>query len=414
MRRKMIDGANATLPELKREELVSKSYRFKLITPMFGGDVKSFEMNERTPVRSQSIKGQLRFWWRTMQGEKDKNELLKKETEIWGGSLGKKKCQSKVKVAVTNFESLRTAPVERNGYGVDSAFLAPYVLFPATKTVRDGGTVKLLTAAKFCLKITYPAANEGEVLESLILWTLFGGVGARTRRGCGSVYSEDLLKERDICSVEKLRKFLNDVSQGEPAELSYSRIKGAKLFCAPAVGSIKDLQKQYGEYRQNRKDQNSKHPGRSYWPEPDAIRRCLHQSAELHKPVHKDGIWFPRAAFGLPILTRFNTGNNGEGDPSGQVSLEPAERVGGKNAERWPSPFFIKQLKLGNELYNVMLVLNQKFPSGLILKQGRTPYDVPPEAKPSNIAGKVMNTEQPLNGRSIAKALADALGLKEA
>ena len=99
------------------------------------------------------------------------------------------------------------------------------MLFPATKTVRDGGTVKLLTAAKFCLKITYPAANEGEVLESLILWTLFGGVGARTRRGCGSVYSEDLLKERDICSVEKLRKFLNDVSQGEPAELSYSRIK---------------------------------------------------------------------------------------------------------------------------------------------------------------------------------------------
>lgn len=62
----------------------------------------------------------------------------------------------------------------------------------------------------------------------------------------------------------------------------------------------------------------------------------------------------------------------------------------------------------------MMLVLNQKFPSGLILKQGRTPYDVPPEANPSNIAGKVMNTEQPLNGRSIAKALADALGLKEA
>ena len=149
MRRNMIDGASVTLPELKREELVSKSYRFELITPMVGGDVKSFEMNERTPVRSQSIKGQLRFWWRTMQGEKDKNELLKKETEIWGGSLGKKKCQSKVKVAVTNFESLRTAPVERNGYGVDSAFLAPYVLFPVTKTVRDGGTVKLLTAANF-------------------------------------------------------------------------------------------------------------------------------------------------------------------------------------------------------------------------------------------------------------------------
>ena len=413
MRRYLIDGATASLPELKSSEIVSKSYEFTLITPMFGGDVKSFEINERTPIRSQSIKGQLRFWWRTMQGEKDKKELLKKETEIWGGCLGDKKCQSKVKVAVTNFESLKTASVERKGYGIDSAFLAPYVLFPVTKTVRDGRTVKLLTAAKFCLKITYPAKNEKEVLDSLALWALFGGVGARTRRGCGSVYSEDLLKEKGICSAEKLREFINAVGQGELAELPYARIKGAKLFFSKANGSIRELQKKYGDYRQNRKDQNSKHPGRSYWPEPDAIRSILKQNAELHTPEHPDGIWFPRAAFGLPILTRFNTGNNGNGDPFGQIFLEPDERMNGKNAERWASPYFIKQLKLGNDLYNVMLVLNQKFPSGLILKQDRMSYVVPITAKPSNSTGKLMNIEQPLNGRSITEALADVLGLKE-
>lgn len=419
MRRKMIDGATATLPELKRGELVSKSYRFELITPMFGGDVKSFEINERTPVRSQSIKGQLRFWWRTMQGETDKKKLLEKETDIWGGSLAGNKCQSKVKISVTDFKNLAVSPIEK-GYDkngkprrIDSPLLAPYVLFPAL-TIQNA---MLLSKATFTLTVTCPQNIADDVKNTIALWTLFGGVGGRTRRGCGSVYSEEVLSEVGIATIADVKNLVSKIGAGSSEELPYARIKGAKLFFSKANGSIRELQKKYGDYRQDRKPAppGTNHPGRSYWPEPDAIRRILRRNAPLHEPEHPDGNWFPRAAFGLPVMTHYNTFENGRGDPEGTIKLEPADKIGGRNAERWPSPYFIKQLKLKNELFNVMFVLNQKFPTDLALnKESLNEKLHNKEYQPANTKGKMMNTHNPLNGRTITQALADALGLKEA
>lgn len=419
MRRMMIGGFAESLPELKRSELVSKSYRFELITPMFGGDVKSFEINERTPIRSQSIKGQLRFWWRTMQGFTSKDDLLKTETKIWGGSLAGEKCQSKVKVSVTEFKNLAVCPIEkgydRNGNPrrIDSPLLAPYVLFPALKIEN----VKLLSKASFTLTVTCPQNIADDVKNTIALWTLFGGVGGRTRRGCGSVYSEEVLNDVGIASIADVKNLISKIGAGGSGELPYARIKGAKLFFSKANGSIRELQKKYGDYRQDRKPAppGTNHPGRSYWPEPDAIRRILRKNAQLHEPEHPDGNWFPRAAFGLPVMTHYNTSEKGRGDPEGTIKLEPADKIGGKNAQRWPSPYFIKQLKLKNELFNVMFFLNQKFPTGLLL-DGRI---VPPSGLPSNTQGKKMNTnpskpEYRLNGRTITKALADALGMEEA
>jgi hypothetical protein len=108
-------------------------------------------------------------------------------------------------------------------------------------------------------------------------------------------------------------------------------------------------------------------------------------------------------------MTHYNTQNNGRGDPSGTIKLEPVD-ASGKPQQRWPSPYFIKQIKLGTNVYNIMLVMNQSFPKGLVL-DGRP---VPAGGLPSDSRGKIMNTKHPLDGRSIEKALADALGLKEA
>jgi len=420
MRRIQVEGA--VTPALKQSKVVSKSYEFTLITPMFGGDVKSFEINERTPIRSQSIKGQLRFWWRTMQGFTSKDDLLKAETEIWGGSLAGNKWQSKVKVAVTDFRNLEVSPIKKERPWTEPNILSSYVLFPIfnNKYVQNPS---LLSKATFNVSLTYPREREKDAINSLLLWALFGGVGARTRRGCGSVYSEELLKDCKINSIADVKKFIDSVGGGNVAELPYARIKGAKLFYSTANGSVKELLKEFGDYRQDRKppEIGEKHPGRSYWPEPDAIRRLvlpqslLENPDYLHRPEHKDGIWFPRAAFGLPVITHFNTSNNGKDDPRDNIKLEPADKIGGRHAERWPSPYFIKQLKLQNELFNVMFVLNQKFPTGLLL-DGRV---VPSSAMPSNTQGKKMNTnpnkpEYRLNGRTITKALADALGMEEA
>ena len=422
MRRIQIKDASATLPALKQSEVISKSYEFTLITPMFGGDEDSFVINKKTPIRSQSIKGQLRFWWRTMQGFTSRDELLKAETKIWGGSLSEKKLKSEVKVSVTDFRNLEVTPIKKERPWTEPNILSSYVLFPIFNN-KDVQNPSLLSKATFSLSLTYPREHEKAAINSLLLWALFGGVGARTRRGCGSVYSEELLKDRGITSIADVKKFIDDVGCGNVAELPYARIKGAKLFYSSAKGSVKELLKKYGDYRQDRKPPQvgENHPGRSYWPEPDAIRQLilpksiLNSPKNLHKPEHPDEIWFPRAAFGLPVITHFNTSNNGKDDPRDNIKLEPAEKIGGRHAERWPSPYFIKQLKLQNELFNVMFVLNQKFPSSLILNG----VPVPPSGLPSNTKGKDMNVnpnkpEYRLNNRTITKALADALGMEEA
>lgn len=417
MRRIQIKEATMNLPVLKQSEIISKSYEFTLITPMFGGDVDSFVINQKTPVRSPSIKGQLRFWWRTMQGETDKNKLLEKEAVVWGGCLASEKRQSEVRVSVTDFRNLEVSPIKKEKPYNEPNILSSYVLFPIFNN-KDVQNPSLLSKAAFTVSLTYPKKYEEDAINSLRLWALFGGIGARTRRGCGSVYSEELLKDCGINSIADVKKFIDDVGCGNVAELPYARIKGAKLFYSSANGSVKELLKRYGYYRQDRKPSEigENHPGRSYWPEPDAIRRLilpqslLENPDYLHYPKHEDGIWFPRAAFGLPVITHFNTTNNGKDDPKGNIKLEPADKIGGRHAERWPSPYFIKQLKLQNELFNVMLVLNQKFPSGLLLNGD----SVPQSALPANTKGKVMNTHDPLNGRTITQALADALGMEEA
>ena len=415
MRRKMIGDAAATLPELKRGELVSKSYRFELITPMLGGDADNFVINKRTPVRSQSIKGQLRFWWRTMQGETNAKELLKKEVEIWGGYFENKALQSRIKISVSNFKDLKTTPITKERPWTNPNVLASYVLFPVFNgNIKDPS---LFVQASFTVTLTYEREKEKDAINSLLLWALFGGVGGRTRRGCGSVYSEQLLKECGINSIAKVKKIIDDVGAGNSAELSYARMKGAKLFYSKSrAGDVKSLLKKYGEYRQARtpKRDGENHPGRSYWPEPDAIRRLvlpqhlLDSPANLHKPEHPDKIWFPRAAFGLPIETSFKTDGRGAHDPDKQM-LKPIDDKGNIK-ERWPSPYIIKQVKLGSETFDIMLVLNQKFPAGLALN--KEPLD--DECLPANTKGKVMNTHDPLNGRTITQALADALGMEEA
>lgn len=408
MRKRLVQ--NSSLPPLSTTAVVAKSYEFSLLTPMFGGDVESFRPNQNAPVRSQSVKGQLRFWWRSMQSFTSQKELLENETQIWGGGLAGKKCRAKVKVAVTDFKNIQTALVEKrcdkNGRPsrIQSNDLAPYVLFP----VLNVDNPLLITQANFKITVTYPKTFEDVVLHTLTLWALFGGIGGRTRRGCGSVYSEGLFNDQDIRTIEDLKRFVRDIGQGAPSALRYARMKGARLFYSKANGTtIKDLQMKYGEYRQDRTppQPGENHPGRSYWPEPDAIRKILSKNAPQHAPNHPDGVWFPRAAFGLPIMTKFNTQNRGAGDPRDTVKLEP------HGAKRWPSPVIIKQLKLPDGLYNVMLAMNQCFPDGLTL-DGKP---VPSDALPCNSTKKkIMKTNDPLNGRSIEKALADALHLQDA
>ncbi|MEA2061403.1 MAG: type III-B CRISPR module RAMP protein Cmr1 [Thermodesulfobacteriota bacterium] len=420
MRRKPVCAISTDFRE--KDAMVHKSFTCELITPMFGGDSKSWEIDEQNPVRGQSVKGQLRFWWRTMQKETDVKTLLNKENCLWGGKIcdaedEKNRIKSPVSLSITEQQVSHKTHVQANASGKalgDNNAIPSYVLFPVTETVTKGvKDVSVIEELAFTLNISFPRDKKNEVMDTLKLWILFGGVGARTRRGTGSLYCEELLRE--FQEKEDVNRFVEHTGSGESGALGYPRIKGAVLFAAAVqetpVKSWKTMLESYGRFRQDRPRSGRSRPGRSYWPEPDAIRRITGVHAPGHEPEHPDGNWFPRAAFGLPILTKFSTSN----DPGRNkaMSLEPDINTG----ERLPSPVILKVIQLpGNKILKIALVLNQTFPEQLILKDGCQTFPVTGRMLPFHPGyenNKIMRQGSELNGETIYENLAGHLNLQE-
>jgi len=409
--------------EDKPDAHLSQTFQFELITPMFGGDAKSWQLDIKNPVRTASVKGSLRFWWRTLQNESDITKLLNAENSLWGGNtnIGEESNQSiksPVSIAIIDQNEIVTTLIKttQNGDRLGDNCIPKYILFPIIQNVtQNNEEINIVKKLSFKLLISYPENRQTEVLNTLKLWMLFGGVGARTRRGTGSLYCEELTKGLvSKADINNLLLDLGDASKPKKRE-GYPRLTGAKLFLGDA--SWGKLIQDYEKYRQARTPGNP--PGRSYWPEPDAIRLITTQAAPTHPPIHPDKKWFPRAAFGLPIFTKFKTCL----DPHApnQIELEPdmnhIRNVGNsKGSARFPSPMILKTIRLANrQTLSCCLVLNQQFPTKLKLKVGNTEHDIVGNMLPfAPNEQKTMRTDLPLQANEcIYDHLARSLGLEK-
>jgi CRISPR-associated protein Cmr1 len=351
-------------------------------------------------------------------------KLLNAENSLWGGNTTNDQGQdqsikSPVSIAILNQQVIEFDHIQANkkGNALGVNCIPNYVLFPVTENVvKNNEKISVIKKLSFELLISYPESRKVEVLNTLKLWMLFGGVGGRTRRGTGSLYCADLMQ--GLGSKDDIKDLLVQVSGDsltqEPGQ--YARLAGGQLFLGDKDWT--DLITNYGAYRQDRRPGNPR-PGRSYWPEPDAIRRITNQNSSDHEPVHPDKEWFPRAAFGLPILTRFNT----SGDPGGRdtIHLEPdmdyiRGPINSSGSARFPSPMILKTIRLATgETISCCLVLNQQFPERLKLKAGRNEYPIKGSMLPFTPDGqKTMRTKDPLAiDESIYQNLASYLKLEQ-
>ena len=87
-------------------------------------------------------------------------------------------------------------------------------------------------------------------------------------------------------------------------------------------------------------------PGRSRWPEPDAIRRHRHRNAPGHQPEHPVDGQYPRAAFGLPIVFHFKD----RGDP-------PDAKLVPRKGDRMASPLILRPYFDGKQYRPLALLL---------------------------------------------------------
>lgn len=183
----------------------TKTYSIHLVTPLFGG-VEAGKNDPVTLIRGASIRGQLRFWWRASRGAKFQSvtELGKREGEIWGTS----KTPSLVSIEVRSIQIGKQnrwaeyKPDHKNG-GVRSLpdpnhpDFPKYALFPFQgKTERKRGVREVIEQpatviwiASFELGVSWSDTNvEKDVEAAIWAWVNFGGLGARTRRGCGTLF----------------------------------------------------------------------------------------------------------------------------------------------------------------------------------------------------------------------------------
>jgi CRISPR-associated protein Cmr1 len=174
------------------------TFEIETITPMFlaGADQSKAEL------RAASIKGLLRFWWRALQAESDLEKLRQKEAQIFGSSeegIG----GSSFGIRLSNTENIQpiNARLPNNNqihtvtfrsqrqdrhitinileylaygpYNPQGRQLRPYI--PANK--------------KFNLIFSFNKDQYlSETLDAMYIFSLFGGLGSRSRNGFGSFF----------------------------------------------------------------------------------------------------------------------------------------------------------------------------------------------------------------------------------
>lgn len=318
---------------------------YRLLTPLFGGGVQPRLSDPVTVVRATEVRGQLRFWWRAVRGWQaggDLNKLRSLEATLFGsaGEKGASPLALEVEVLDRGREAYPFKDVTGKSFPQPVRDVAhPYLAFPLQRTRQDPRNYPVRVGVRFRLRLRFPEKVVGaerqemslkEELEAAIwAWETFGGIGGRARRGFGALKREGASSP----SAEEIREALRRFSRDSGWPVGVPHLEPGSVVHVLSL-SWTELAEKYRRFRQMR-DGVGRGPGRSLWPEPDAIRGIVRRHAPGHEPAHPVSK-FPRGQFGLPIIFHFKD----RGDPR-DTTLKP------RDAERRASPLIFRPLEEG-------------------------------------------------------------------
>ncbi len=373
----------------------SRTYQIELITPMFGGGVETRTIDTDLPIRPTSIRGQLQFWWRATVGlqYRTRGELRDAQSAIWGNT----EQASKVQVRVDDIKAdpvLRCARFDENPDRYRSVptwnppfqdTALPYALFPFQGQLAKGGQQIEVQPAQFIPKASFRLTIDcaetvdfaKQVEPALIAWITFGGLGSRTRRGCGAIMCQSFLAQ-DLNDLQsRLKGYLSSDAPKEWPTLAAAILVGREY--KEPIRAWNEVIRLFQKFRQGvgverNPGQRSNQPGRLRWPEPETIRRVTKQRHNQHQrtaSIPDDA--FPRAELGLPIVFHFKD----KGEPPDTV-LYPDAGPDGEKRERMASPLILKPVALQNGRF-VPLIVQLKTPllTGVDLRQGDQSLKLP-------------------------------------
>jgi CRISPR-associated protein Cmr1 len=422
-------------PAVRSSGRVTREFEIRLVTPLFGGGVEAGTPDESMPIRGTSIRGQLQFWWRAVIGHQLGARMWQREEEIFGST----EFPSPLDIRVLEQPNVvQVDPTYGDRYGPIA-----YALFSAVenqqKVMKEGGSfrLQLAWANRMELENRRKAQNarrrangkpqlpdtvddiEPDITAALRAWCAFGGIGARTRRGCGAIFCRDLTSELPGLDATIL------VASPRSSALEAWRI---------TLEAYRDFrQSPRGRLHQKtlKSGKTVTVPGRSYWPEADSIREitgsALRPSSRASMPQvpadenpndHSVPIVpqellpaFPKAVLGLPINFHFadGPGKNRPGQPNSDpqdVQLIPVA-ADGKDGDRMSSPVITRPIWLNGGWRPGIIILHQQLPNDLRVRlTGRRARsdgtDLSVDLAFDRIVGPALGKLRPMRGKASA------------
>ncbi|KGP75445.1 hypothetical protein JT05_10505 [Desulfosporosinus sp. Tol-M] len=205
------------LNELKKGSAVlSKSFDFTVLTPLFMHGWQSTDDRNRSrainaELRGSSIRGVLRYWWRSLQtGNNTPASLLQKEQTLFGGSSGgdESTCRSPLLLMLSS----RDREAIQEHIGKDN--LCPHKEYE--NRVIPSFALKPERKLRIEMKVLNKDSQGWDTYVNYFLVTfMLAGFGQRSRRGSGAVQLDEF-KWMDVTEFRKaLQTILTDLHLGQ-------------------------------------------------------------------------------------------------------------------------------------------------------------------------------------------------------
>jgi CRISPR-associated protein Cmr1 len=355
-----------TIPVLETPKLTTWELTLKTITPMFGGSAKTREVDSQNPIRPLSVRGHLRFWWRATAGAafSSAKELFEAEEKLWGSAkiYGLVSIQVKTLDKGNDIKPSEIVPDKGTAQSgpMERFFLHPFNENRSERLNEAVGRTEIKFQCTFTFQNTATATQQLEVKSAIRAWLAFGGIGARTRRGCGSLEATNEKTEWLPENLEQLKNWFVGVPNrnidrtslyGAHIQIGDQQSDRKKLWSAPEAW--RELGKFWTRFRKGHfteKHQQFSAMSGSSWHDHQELQHLSRadREIELSKPF-----------YGLPLIyQKFRDSFSGE--------IEAVST----NGRRMSSPIILKPIAFSDGLVRpLVLILRAPVPTKIKIKQ---------------------------------------------